>query len=581
MFLAWCRDRDERGAGPRARHFAKGGAGPEPLGVRIQPERWASEHHSARFIVGCVAPPWGPQAAEVAEAFNRDSLGALARLTGEFSAAIVDLEARTLFAFASLTSREPIAFSETSEGVIVSTRVLSVVRSGWVSGKLDETLLHHIVTGLPYPDAGTTAIERVRRLRPGEAIIASEGRAQLVTIDRFGGRSVPHASRAACIEAFWESLTNATEQRARTAAQACLALSGGLDSTAVAVALGRASRPSPAFSIVAQGRPDEERPVRAIERALNIRATRIDCNEALDLGVLEELDLRDDPVLVGLSLVPADVDLLRRVRALGFDTLFEGEGGDELLSLNVSPLDALRQGHLAAAASLVLSNPKPRATLWRSVVLPHMPPTARALWYRRWAQSPNLLPGHMQSSLRSQPWLAPVVRRQFDAMVHRPHEEGFRAWLGAPVFLGSRVAHERAARHIGVQIAAPIVDRNVVETVLGMPPHWLLSRRYDKALLRRALKGYVPDDVRLRPKDNGLVHDMSYSVLGAPRTRALLADTRVRQRVEGLVRFSAVEGILEDLARGYRPPPNLTWQLECLVSFAEWYGRASREYGVD
>ena len=116
---------------------------------------------------------------------------------------------------------------------------------------------------------------------------------------------------------------------------------------------------------------------------------------------------------------------------------------------------------------------------------------------------------------------------------------------------------------------------------MAIPPRWMQSPDFDKAFLRRALEGRAPDAVRMRPKDARLDVELEPELLLAPWTRDLLADTVVRQRLREWVRFQTVERILDDVVRGYRPPLRQLWQLHCLVAFAQWYRRASREYGVD
>jgi hypothetical protein len=58
-------------------------------------------------------------------------------------------------------------------------------------------------------------------------------------------------------------------------------------------------------------------------------------------------------------------------------------------------------------------------------------------------------------------------------------------------------------------------------------------------------------------------------------------DPSIRNRLAGLVRFERIDGMLDTLAAGAELGPAALWQLECLVGFAEWYARISREYGVD
>jgi hypothetical protein len=70
-------------------------------------------------------------------------------------------------------------------------------------------------------------------------------------------------------------------------------------------------------------------------------------------------------------------------------------------------------------------------------------------------------------------------------------------------------------------------------------------------------------------------------ILSSSRARAALRDDRVQARLRNLVRFERLDAMLDRLASGRRLGPGALWALECVVSFAEWYARASREYGVD
>ncbi len=91
----------------------------------------------------------------------------------------------------------------------------------------------------------------------------------------------------------------------------------------------------------------------------------------------------------------------------------------------------------------------------------------------------------------------------------------------------------------------------------------------------------VPDEVRRRPKNVALYKALIHRILTSSRSREALRDARVRARLADLVRFDRVEAMLDGLAAGRSLGMAALWQLECLVGFAEWYARASREHGVN
>ena len=151
----------------------------------------------------------------------------------------------------------------------------------------------------------------------------------------------------------------------------------------------------------------------------------------------------------------------------------------------------------------------------------------------------------------------------------------------APLRVGARLAYEELARACGMALALPLLDRDVVELVLAIPPQWMLSPDFDKAFLRRALAGRVPDAARLAPKDTRLDELLAPDMLVAPATRDALADPLVRARLRDWVRWPVVEHLLDDVKAGFRPGLRQLWQLHCLIGFARWYRRASRDHGVD
>ena len=51
----------------------------------------------------------------------------------------------------------------------------------------------------------------------------------------------------------------------------------------------------------------------------------------------------------------------------------------------------------------------------------------------------------------------------------------------------------------GLEVRHPLLDLDLVELALGLPPELAFDRRFNRPLLRHAMEGLVPDDVRLRP----------------------------------------------------------------------------------
>jgi hypothetical protein len=126
-----------------------------------------------------------------------------------------------------------------------------------------------------------------------------------------------------------------------------------------------------------------------------------------------------------------------------------------------------------------------------------------------------------------------------------------------------------------------MLDRGVLELVLGLHAAHAIRGGPHKPFLQAALAGVVPDEVRLLSKNIGLYRAFIPRILTSPRSRHAVRDSRVRARLADLVRFERIEAMLDGLAAGRSLGIVALWQLECVVSFAEWYAQASREHGVD
>jgi asparagine synthase (glutamine-hydrolysing) len=576
MFVAWSSRVDAHDARTTWPELSRIAVAPDPMGqgMAVATDKRATLLVRDELAVVSVAPPWGPDATLIADAYMRHQHALVRHLDGDFAAVVLDFERQTLFGTSSLTSPQQLAFCAIPGGTLVADRVLDLVRHPGVPRALDERYLAHLVTGLTVTPPGVTALQAVRRLRSGQAIVVRRGELTVLEVDRFvPRRGLAFARFETCRDALWSTLENAVRLRAARVARPCLSYSGGIDSTVTGLAMMATGRPLAAFSLV--GAPADAPPALA-----GADITHVDARHAGDLSELDQLPLRDDPPLAPMHFLPAQIRLWRAMRDAGFDTAFEGEGGDELFTLNVSPVQALRRGQLGVALAVLRGHPQPRALFWRAFVLPHLPPVARRLWYRRWEHRGKWLPGYLVRERVTDPRVRAALRVLSAEMVHRTLARGVDEWLSSPFRIGPRLAYEGLARAIGVEIALPMVDRDVIELVLAIPPRWMQSPDLDKAFLRRALRGRVPEAVRLLPKDARLDRELEPELLVAPWSRDVLADAAVRKRLGEWVRFPTVERILDDAARGNRPTLRQIWQLQCLIAFAQWYRRASREYGV-
>ncbi len=311
------------------------------------------------------------------------------------------------------------------------------------------------------------------------------------------------------VEAFGAELERAVAQRLRGPGRVGSMLSGGLDSTSLAIIaadqLRAAGRPPlPTFSAIDGSRPDclETQAIHdAIQRpGLEPHLFDIASPGTLQAELESFLDDFDEPFDMGMTLLDAQYLAARHA---GVDALIDGLDGDTLLSAGGVLQRQIRSGHWLA----LWDNVQGMASIWkgsrwlylRKLALPGLVP----LWLkrlRRQLRAPVLdVPIDQDFFARVD---VPGRLRQLDAFYH-PGSLRTRAQLSSRSLMLTchPAALERymrtAARH-GVTPLHPFLARGVLELGMHIPDRLRMRHGFNKAILREIMRGRMPDSVRLR-----------------------------------------------------------------------------------
>ena len=392
------------------------------------------------------------------------------------------------------------------------------------------------VSGLP---EDRTLFDGVRRIEAGCLLRLSRGS---VTPGRYWNppyRAPATKSRDEAVAGLRARLVTAVQRRAAEPSVGIL-LSGGLDSSTVAAFAARGPGAPPlagAWSAVFPDHPsvDESALVSAITSRLGLSSTRAVVRGGSVLyGSLDYLErFALPPVSPNLFFW---MPLLRHARAAGASSLLDGEGGDELFGLSPMLLaDRLRRARILSMRRLVDRVPGADGNPSRDSV--------RA-FIRRFA-----LAG------AAPPWLHTAVRRARGYEAHTSHllaptarralfeTLGDLTWKQLPgprwwAFLvqavtrgmGPALLYEHVAlrsRLAGLDSRHPLVDVDVVEEVLSLPPEAAYDPRLSRPLLRATTEGLLPDQVRFRPSKSTFdaVFHAAFAGQDLPVLRGLLGDT--------------------------------------------------------
>ncbi|MGH9049588.1 MAG: asparagine synthetase B family protein [Acidimicrobiia bacterium] len=333
-------------------------------------------------------------------------------------------------------------------------------------------------------------------------------------------------------------LADAVDRRCPSRESSGILLSGGLDSSTVAALGARVDpsrRPRRAYSATFPAHPsvDEGTLVDLLCRNLDLASTRaVVRGGSVVAGAIEYLShWQLPPPSPNLFFW---LPLLRQAAADGVGALLDGEGGDELFGLSPYLLaDRLRRGRVADAVDLVRRIPGGGPHLTRAAIWPYVRE------YGIKGAAPSWLHRAVRRRRGAVAYAPPWLRAEIAQAVYDTHDssgwhdlDGPRWWSYLVAVttrgLGGGVTYDHVRRRAalaGLEARHPLVDVDVVEYVLGLPPELAFEPRHSRPVLRAAMDGLVPDEVRLRPGKSNFdaVFHEALGGVDLAVTRALLA----------------------------------------------------------
>jgi asparagine synthase (glutamine-hydrolysing) len=467
-------------------------------------------------------------------------------LLGDFAFAIWDARTRTLFCARDHFGIKPFFYAVAGD-VLVFSNTLGCVRAHpRVSSKADDIAIADFLLFEENQDPDRTAFASIRRLLPAHAATWKVGGAN----ESSPFWALPTQAKVAnlpgseCLAQFTKLLNEAVEDRLRTA-RLSVDMSGGLDSPSVAaVALDCLTSSGAPFSlsaltVVYDNVPsDEERHYAGLVAAhLNIPITfnAADRFQILDFGACSKSKL----VEPGFDLFPSKTEYENALSARNGRVVLTGWDGDAILTESPKPylrtLVAQRRLGRAAAASIRYLAAQRRflpltAVQWFAPKRPA--PESKRAGIPQWVAPELVHRLHLQER-----WNSVQQRRRFQHPV-RPYAyrvlSDIQQWASffEPMDPGVTGAH--------VEYRHPLMDVRLIEFCLALPPvPWCVN----KEMLRRAMKGRLPEAIRRRPKallgNEPLRNAMLNSPLGA------MDNFRAAAGLERYVLRTAIPSLLE------------------------------------
>ena len=434
-------------------------------------------------------------------AYDRWGPDLLRRLDGDFSFVIWDAEHRRLFAARDRFGVKPMAFRETNDGVVFASEAAALDDP---QTSPDEIWIREFLEGEGHTP-GRMPFRNVKTVLPGHRVICENGNLRQEPWWKIEPKAIAEAEIA---EALREALMRAVARR-MTRTSATL-LSGGLDSSSITCLAARHS--DQALRCVSIRHPDRAE----LDEGEFIDAVRAKGNlwgmdEPFQPGSgFENVD--DFVMEQGAPIYAPNYAMLfaaySAASKAGANVVLDGHGGDEVIGSGewvFSELLHRRRWRTFGKHSLThLKAGQPIGRIAQHVF--HAFATSGPSGIRRVAQKLVPAPANMRLPTLAHPSEGLHAMHETDelsaeAFAHDhldPYTRFHARLLLNPQTVQAFEFLEIASRNRGVEARFPFYDAEVIAITLGQSTEAKIADGQPRALLRKAMKGIIPEVVRQR-----------------------------------------------------------------------------------
>jgi asparagine synthase (glutamine-hydrolysing) len=513
------------------------------------------------------------------EAYRHWGERCLDRFNGMFAFILVDWPRRRIFAARDRFGVKPLYYWLSPRGQLAFASEIKQfgVLEGWRPVLNGQRAYDFVNWGL-FDHTAETLFRDVRQLRGGEYVSASLEELGKGVEPRRWYRLAPRPTESDAVRAYRELLEDSVRLRLRADVPVGSCLSGGLDSSSIVCVANLALRSAGAQSVQrtfsarsSDPRFDEGRFIDAVLQHTGVPNAQVDPPAARLFDELPELTWHQDEPF-GSTSIYAQSEVFKLAAENGVKVMLDGQGADEQLA-GYPSFHAARFGNLARGLHLATLLGEMRAVSRR---LPRRQVAAYAV--------SSLLPEALRQVLRrignrastQNPCLdmAKLGARAMDPfLAHGANAASVEAlsisqllYTSLPMLLHWE---DRDSMQHSIEARVPFLDYRLVELTLGLAEEEKLSGGVTKRVLREAMRGVLPEEVRARTDKIGFA---TAEEQWLRREHADAFRAAMQQAVEasqGILRPAALEH-LEEIIAGQRPFSYLPWRM---ISFGAWMRR--------
>ncbi len=458
-----------------------------------------------------------PDSQLILKAYQRWDTECATHLIGDFSFAVWDAKKHRLFCAVDPFSVRPFFYYQSHEQFIFASAIPGLLPGRLFPRRIYETrLATFIVPGLDEIDRDSTLLHDVYQLPAAHQLVLDGDQ---ITVSRYWD---PAAIEEIILpgdqdyaERFLEVFEQAVSCRLRSANGTALALSGGIDSNAVAALAGQLLQDRSAQPVAYSGISGLDEPCREtdmVRLALkSLRCLSVTFEPACVASLKETLIN-----VLAKSCYPSSVSstfllcLYHEVSQGGNKILLDGAEGDTILNPDLSHLQRLiHQGKIFSAvreARLLgenthAGNVKTHALLLpalKSALVPAQARKARNLFRQHFSRPATGaafgLNEDFAKRIGLQDALCQAHKNQGNGLASTPGQQ-HAALLKRPFMSRMYYGLDMMSSPFSLELRHPYLDKRLVEYAVGLPLEQKIRHGWGKWILRQSATGAVPAEI--------------------------------------------------------------------------------------
>ena len=446
----------------------------------------------------------------VVSAYQQWGEGFAHYLNGDFAVALFDSSQQMLLLSRDVMGIRPLYYWQSQQIFLAASEVKALLAHPDVNTAPDDDGLADFLLSGDAFEVHRTCFRDIYRVPPGRTVIVERARVRLFQHWDFDtSRQICYSSISDYAEELRVLFEQAVKRRLRSACPVGVLVSGGLDSSAVfcqGELLRQAGKVTAAplvgmAMVFPEGtEADECRYLKDIEAAYNVQiGKRLFSTFQLEDACIWQTEF---PRLEWDSTTA----LLDTFRDIGCRTVLDGVYGDQFMFSDAHLITLARGLHWrkfkrefqAQASTMKEVEPRDLLKYYGNIVLRTWIPECMKPWLRsiRYKLSSNLFPDW---------YTRPFQRRAFErsAWIRRPAlqseqvRECYETVLWASRLNAVEQANKLSAAR-GLNSAHPFLDRDLVQFMMAIPGEIVSWQGAAKGLFREAMRGVLPESIRVR-----------------------------------------------------------------------------------